>query len=616
MSALEIPAFAVGLSGLIAVFEKGFEVWRVIAKASDFGDDVADWMCKLEMEFFRFQTWWTALEHLSIKKNIFQSPLGVPQPTSTLQTTLDQSFGTPVIHAANGVLKQLQKIEDVLQRNGVLAITRAQPPNPTENRDFNDEMDKSRQRLKQFAKDLMKHTAWTTQVKHGTKPWSVDSDKTILDTSLQDIIYWNKTLYSILPQSLKDNILEFGIAGYALSSPENIQDIARLSNDRDMSLSQSAKLMALHQHFEDGALNDRHLENMLANMEMKPVNFQDLNTGKTSNRCQYSIDHYNSAEGQRTRVMIEWIPFPQGDYDTHKLARRRMSQISYSLQRIEQLSPFQALEPFGFVEHAKIKCFGLVSTVPSILSSSKTVVVLHDMLPGSHRLGTTALPTEQQAQYQLPTLNQRLHIASKLAMGFYTFLLTRWHHERFSSLHIAFLVDTALSHGRPAGNMPLDLGLPIIGGFAISRPDSPTELSISVPVEDSEAVYLHPEIRQTLKTESAQQPGVERRKRFQRSHDIYAFGLLLVEIGLWRSIARVAESGSGRRDKANSLSPHDFKNAVIKKCESDLGFWAGETYRDVTIKCLKAGDPGGIQVDNSSQGLIDFYWKISIMLVD
>lgn len=110
MSGLEIPAFIIGLGGLISVFEKGFEVWRVIRRADDFGDDVADWMCKLEMEFFRFQTWWTALEHLAITKQSSHSVLNVPLQSSPLQVTLDKQFGKPIIDALDSLSSGAQDL--------------------------------------------------------------------------------------------------------------------------------------------------------------------------------------------------------------------------------------------------------------------------------------------------------------------------------------------------------------------------------------------------------------------------------------------------------------------------------------------------------------------------
>ncbi|KIM74441.1 hypothetical protein PILCRDRAFT_92606 [Piloderma croceum F 1598] len=54
MVGLAIPGFIIDLNGLAAIFDKSCLVWKTIAQAQDFGEDVADWMRKLEMEFFRF----------------------------------------------------------------------------------------------------------------------------------------------------------------------------------------------------------------------------------------------------------------------------------------------------------------------------------------------------------------------------------------------------------------------------------------------------------------------------------------------------------------------------------------------------------------------------------
>ncbi|PNP81495.1 hypothetical protein FNYG_05170 [Fusarium nygamai] len=227
------------------------------------------------------------------------------------------------------------------------------------------------------------------------------------------------------------------------------------------------------------------------------------------------------------------------------------------------------------------------------------------MLSGGQK-SAASTRSASRVQHALPTLNQRLQLASKLVIGFYTFLLTRWHHERFNSLHIAFLIDEGDAKAKA-----LDLGQPIIVGFAISRPDSPTELSISTSVEDTEVVYLHPDIRKRIKS-GAKQTGNE--QRFQRVHDIYAVGLLLAEIGYWRPIAKVAESGA-KGSKAVSMSPEQFKEAVIKKCKLDLAFFAGETYRDITLRCLLAGEPGRVQAENDAVGLNNLYWDVGINLM-
>jgi hypothetical protein len=64
---MEVVGFVIGLSGLIAVFDTACEVWHAIGAAKDFGEDVDSSIRKLEIEFFRFHSWWTAAEKLELR---------------------------------------------------------------------------------------------------------------------------------------------------------------------------------------------------------------------------------------------------------------------------------------------------------------------------------------------------------------------------------------------------------------------------------------------------------------------------------------------------------------------------------------------------------------------
>lgn len=63
---MDVVGFAVSLSGLIAVFATACDIWRTIATAKDFGDDVDGSIRKLEIEYFRFQSWWKVIQKLEI----------------------------------------------------------------------------------------------------------------------------------------------------------------------------------------------------------------------------------------------------------------------------------------------------------------------------------------------------------------------------------------------------------------------------------------------------------------------------------------------------------------------------------------------------------------------
>jgi len=190
-------------------------------------------------------------------------------------------------------------------------------------------------------------------------------------------------------------------------------------------------------------------------------------------------------------------------------------------------------------------------------------------------------------------LEQRYNLAVVLASSLYTFMLVRWHHKRFISTNIAFLF------ARKSPFTP-DLTYPFVGGFALSRPNAPGEISISGPSPEELQVYLHPDLRVKLPQEPP---------KYTRAYDIYSFGLLLMEIGFWNTLSLI----TSRKGKSSKLEPRVFREEAVGECKARLGCWMGERYRDVTLRCLNIGNEaeGGI-----GEGLNDFYWKVVIELIE
>ncbi|CAI4212063.1 unnamed protein product [Parascedosporium putredinis] len=548
MSGLELPGLIIGLSGLIAVFEKSFEVWHAIQQARSFGDDVADWMCKLEMEFFRFQTWWTALERLSVASGAraARQPrrvLSLPISSCALQTAIQKQFGEQVTDAATSVLKLLEKARIILERNGMLAVKQQlnqSSPVPTtpDTLDLSSGTAQSKARLRTFRKELMRHTSCS-------------------------IVYWNDALYSILPQALRDSVLQLGIAGYVFDDAQQGADVARLGGERDGLLRRSAKILAVRAQFDLEVRMQRFFAvDEIVRQVKKPLSsLHGLRLGEAAvaGGAHYSVlDYSSSADGEEDkgwracRALVEWIPFPKGgDFKLQELAAVRMARLSYSLQQTRGLSSIHPLACVGFVEYADAASFGLVFELPApVAKSTVEAVTLHQILSYKQaRTGPGAKPslaqTSSSLPYPLPSLEQRKQLAVTLVTNFYSFLLTRWHHERLSSLHVAFLVDKTARTSSPSSpqltSAALDFTEPIIGGFAVSRPDSPTELSMSCQPSPLELLYLHPAIRTRLASRSASSDSTEPAARFQRIYDIYALGLLLAEVGFWKPVSRLAE---------------------------------------------------------------------------
>ena len=194
-----------------------------------------------------------------------------------------------------------------------------------------------------------------------------------------------------------------------------------------------------------------------------------------------------------------------------------------------------------------------------------------------------------------PSPERKYELAAILASTLYTFMLTRWHHQRYHSSSIYFSYSQDASVQKNAA----DLSKPFIGGFSVSRLDALNEDTFEGVMTAESEVYPHPDMR--LAT-----PG--ERPKFRKSFEIYSFGILLAEIGFWNVLPRIA---LGKR-KSTQVSPAELRNLLIEKYQTDLACGMGERYRDKTLRCLRAAhtQDGGLEED-----LNDFYWRVVLELM-
>jgi hypothetical protein len=123
-------------------------------------------------------------------------------------------------------------------------------------------------------------------------------------------------------------------------------------------------------------------------------------------------------------------------------------------------------------------------------------------------------------------------------------------------------------------NTPTDFKInysnPSVLGFEFSRP----EIDFSSGFSDlcvERDVYRHPE-RQG-------RPG----KVFNKIHDIYALGVVLLEIGLWQRAITLEKQGF-----RTHREPKVIKAQLLRHAERRLGDKMGEKYQQVVITCLNA----------------------------
>lgn len=163
-------------------------------------------------------------------------------------------------------------------------------------------------------------------------------------------------------------------------------------------------------------------------------------------------------------------------------------------------------------------------------------------------------------------LRGRFIIAYRVAMSLYTFHTDNWIHMSVRSQSIAFFRD----HGNS-----MMYEAPYLINFEYSRPAN-HGTTWTWDQDDEKNLYRHPD---------RQGPPV---KSFDKTHDAYALGVVLLEIGLWqtaselRTVARKAASSTG-------FDRYSLRTAYVASAKQQLPRLMGCAYQNAVVTCL-SGD--------------------------
>ncbi|KAL8717253.1 MAG: hypothetical protein Q9225_005485 [Loekoesia sp. 1 TL-2023] len=215
-------------------------------------------------------------------------------------------------------------------------------------------------------------------------------------------------------------------------------------------------------------------------------------------------------------------------------------------------------------------------------------------IPGLKEAGENNMPQIKTLRQYIeanekhrPALEDQFLLARRLAATLSRLHKVKWVHTNISAFSIIFSLPS--SHRTAQGIPP-----PYLVGFNYSHPDNPDSWSKMPQHRIAVTDYCHPEY--------LKQRG---RVRYQSRFDWYSLGLVLLEIGLWRTL------GSMTRGK-QALPPEQFLEHILLEYVTQLDFYMGKGYRKVVEKCLKGevgmesimkdGDgtePGGLEFTQS-----------------
>jgi hypothetical protein len=166
-------------------------------------------------------------------------------------------------------------------------------------------------------------------------------------------------------------------------------------------------------------------------------------------------------------------------------------------------------------------------------------------------------------------------------------------HESFRSDNILLLphhVDDEKAGTRVAVNYPE----PWVLGFEFSRPEPFFSVG-HFDFEPTRDIYRHPD-RQGQPTEM-----------FKKVHDIYALGVVLLEIGLWEPAVKLE-----KHMFSNASNPRAVQAQLIKHAQKRLESRVGRKYKEIVLKCL-TGDFG---VDDDTKEDLKLQQAFRYQIVD
>ncbi|CAI6340478.1 unnamed protein product [Periconia digitata] len=265
--------------------------------------------------------------------------------------------------------------------------------------------------------------------------------------------------------------------------------------------------------------------------------------------------YYQRPRSRKLSVWIEWKTYEPPPFPSHFHQRNSSSAESRGgpdpkiLERVKALAAllkensstttsstttnknqFRAPNCLGYFHDTNPQTgdthprFGLVFLKPSKVHSTTLPLSLHALL--------TSPPNDLLST--IPSLTSRIALMLRLAETLERLHAVNWLHKGLRSSNILFFDDCGASHGL------IDFSDPLISGFDYSRPAMNDDMTEKPPENAAEDIYRHPNVqgaggRDPLGSSSSS-GGLG---GFKKSYDIYALGVILLEIAYWKPIERI-----------------------------------------------------------------------------
>ncbi|KAB8234018.1 uncharacterized protein BDW43DRAFT_274816 [Aspergillus alliaceus] len=253
----------------------------------------------------------------------------------------------------------------------------------------------------------------------------------------------------------------------------------------------------------------------------------------------------------KEKVLVEYKEFePTKDPSVIGEQKRRVQQLA-NLLSLAGSNDLQTLRPKGYVYQEKYNRFVFIFDFPQN--------VVHE---APMTLNTLLLQGNRTSRLSLP---ERFKIAEILARTVGTFHADGWVHKSIRSHSILFFHDTHKGE--------VCASLPYLANFEFSRPET-AETNFTYDADTEKNLYRHPDRQGPPKT------------CFSKLHDIYALGVVLLEIGLWQSALVIYEEAGKMLKPGVKPNSRGIQKIFIHIASRELSLYMGPAYKDAVLACL------------------------------
>jgi hypothetical protein len=257
----------------------------------------------------------------------------------------------------------------------------------------------------------------------------------------------------------------------------------------------------------------------------------------------------------RSKALVEYKVYQSHGGEVHQLA-----SLLRSAGEASEGSNLLSLPFRGYVDHPNDNLFAFYYEFPT---KTKQVmpVSLHDCITGQ---GT---PPIHENAFSLP---RRFAVAQAYAKALWTFHQSDWVHKSIWSRSLVFFEAMDGSY---------DFSKPHLIGFEYSRPVT-TDTLKSYDDDPERNLYRHPD-RQGM-------PDAGRGTIFQKHHDLYSLGVVLLEIGLWQTAETLRDAVAlSRHEKPERIYRQKLQALYIEAARTRLAHSMGPAYVKAVVACLE-----------------------------